>query len=35
MEFRGKANELGNPCSSYGLGGGSGSQGPLVPVLVQ
>lgn len=32
LEYRGAANDPNSPCSSYGLGGGSG---PLVPVLVQ
>jgi hypothetical protein len=32
MEYVGLANELGSPCASYGLAGGTA--GPMVPVLV-
>lgn len=33
LEYRGRTNAPGNPCVTAGLGGGS--EGPLVPVLVQ
>lgn len=33
LEFRGRADTAGSPCSTSGLGGGTA--GPLVPVLVQ
>jgi hypothetical protein len=35
LEFQGLANELGNPCATFGAPGGENSAGPLVPVLVQ
>ena len=33
LEYRGRTNALGNPCATSGLAGGS--EGPLVPALVQ
>lgn len=35
LEYRGLATAAGSPCRSFGIPGGGGSSGPLVPTLVQ
>lgn len=35
VEYLGPANQAGSPCASYGLAGGTGGSGGLVPMLVQ
>jgi Flp pilus assembly protein TadG len=35
LEYLGSTSEAGSPCTSGGLPGGSGSNGPLVPALVR